>query len=446
VLLLARPSALKGDPLMNFTSLKKLARAPEARLKLRTILTGGAFAGIPKPDIIVDAIFGIGFSGKVNGLQEKAVEWINWQRAFVAAVDIPSGVNATTGEVGNISVRADLTVTMASAKIGHYVGSGRESSGEVAVVDISIPLFSGIPRKDPTFRVTRADVAAALPSRPLTAHKYSVGKVLMIAGSRNFTGAAYMSAQSAMRSGVGAVVLGLPVSIHQLMAKKLTEVILLPLPETSSGTIARSAVGQIRERLSWADTVVIGPGLSRNDETDSLVLELLSSLDRPVVLDADGLNAVATDTAVLRRRRAPTVLTPHAGELSRLTGESAAEIERIRIEAAREAAARFGCVVVLKGAPTVTADRTGGVYVNPTGNPGMATIGSGDMLTGLLAGLMAQGMQGAPAAWCAVYLHGRAGDLAAAQLGQRSLLALDILHSIPAAIMDTEGRVARSSD
>jgi NAD(P)H-hydrate epimerase len=262
--------------------------------------------------------------------------------------------------------------------------------------------------------------------------------VFVLAGSRNFTGAPAMCAQAALVSGAGAVVLGVPRSIHATLASRLTEVIIEPLAETSDGTIAESAGADIWKRVEWADTVVIGPGLSRQAETDKLILSLVASIQKPLILDADGLNAAATDVSVFNSRKGETVLTPHSGELGRLTGIGAAQIEVSRVESARAAARRFGGVVVLKGAPTATADAGGDVYLNSTGNPGMATIGAGDVLTGLIAGLRAQGMTSLEAAYSGVFIHGLAGDLGATRRGERSLLALDILEHVPSALVRLE--------
>jgi NAD(P)H-hydrate epimerase len=363
---------------------------------------------------------------------------INRREAFVAAVDIASGVSASDGAVADIAVKADLTVAMGLAKIGHYVGPGADHAGKVVVAEISIP--AGILAMDgpAAYRVTAADVTAALPRRPRVAHKYSVGKVFVLAGSRNFTGAPALCAQAGLVSGAGAVILGVPRSVHPMLARKLTEVIIEPLDETPEGTIALSAEEGIRKRIDWADAVVIGPGLSRNPETDRLVQSLLPSLEKPLVLDADGLNAVASDPALLTARAGETILTPHAGELGRLTQQHASEIESRRVESSRSAAAKFRAVVVLKGNPTATADPDGNVFLNSTGNPGMATIGSGDVLTGLISGLRAQGMTAREAAYGGVFVHGLAGDLGAQELGQRSLLALDILKHIPAALRKVE--------
>ncbi len=433
--LLARKGEVKGDAKVNLDALR--AMVPLVRGSLKIVEGAGArqLAAAPPADVAVDAIFGTGFTGAARGISAQAIEFLNEQRGLVASVDIPSGVNADNGAVEGPAVKAALTVAMGLAKRGHYLAEGRELSGEVVVADISIP--KGVIRsaRGGTFRAESADVGGLLPRRPLRAHKYSVGKILVLGGSRKFTGAPCMSALGALRAGAGAVVLGFPKSIHTVLARKLTEVILEPLEETSVGTLSREAIDEIRDRARWADAVAVGPGLSRNEETDELVLQLLAELTVPVVIDADGLTAITADMEALKRRKGETILTPHAGELARLTGTTAAAIESDRLSAARNAARRLRSTVVLKGAPTVTALPDGTAYVNSTGNPGMATIGTGDVLTGMIVSLLAQGMDSGPAACAGVFLHGRAGDLAASHFGERSLLATDLLDQIPAAFL-----------
>jgi NAD(P)H-hydrate epimerase len=435
VVLLSKGEDLKGDARTNYVIARHMA-GPQ--LDIAEFSEPSELEGLPDADILVDAIFGTGFSGDVSGIFRTAIERINSRRWYVAAVDIPSGVSAADGSVGNIAVNASLTVAMGLAKIGHYVGAGADHAGKVVIAEISIPSTLFRPSGPACYRIHASDVSARLPVRPRRANKYSVGKVFVLAGSRNFTGAPAMCAQAALVSGAGAVVLGVPRSIHATLASRLTEVIIEPLAETSDGTIAESAGADIWKRVEWADTVVIGPGLSRQAETDKLILSLVASIQKPLILDADGLNAAATDVSVFNSRKGETVLTPHSGELGRLTGIGAAQIEVSRVESARAAARRFGGVVVLKGAPTATADAGGDVYLNSTGNPGMATIGAGDVLTGLIAGLRAQGMTSLEAAYSGVFIHGLAGDLGATRRGERSLLALDILEHVPSALVRLE--------
>ena len=433
-LLLAGKSPVTGDARANLDALRGMTALRGSGVRFAEVRTARALSAGRDAVIIVDAILGTGFSGEVRGLYRDAIDWINRQGSFVASVDIPSGVDASTGEVQGAAVRAHLTVTMGLAKIGHYVGAGADMSGEVRVADISIPPALLRPGKDPAFRVQGIDVQRLLPVRPRTAHKYSVGKVLVIGGSRNFTGAPLLTAQAALRSGAGAVVLAIPQSIHTALARRLTEVIIAPQEETAGGSFALSAASALLERAAWADAVAIGPGLSRDDETMALVRQLARAIKKPLIVDADALFALAGETRALKKRTSDTILTPHTGEFGALAGMSAAEAEKRRVRAVREMAKEWKCIVALKGAPTVTAGPDGTVYVNPTGNPGMATIGSGDVLTGIVAGLRAQGIEGAAAAWSGVFLHGLAGDLASARLGERGMLATDILEAVPQAM------------
>ncbi|MCK5571712.1 MAG: NAD(P)H-hydrate epimerase, partial [Bacteroidetes bacterium] len=310
VVLLGQRAEVHGDARINLKSVEHLAKERRSGLRFREMKSGRALSSLRKPDIIVDAVFGTGFSGSVRGLQQRAIEWINAQRSFVAAVDIPSGVDPSSGSVGNVAVRADLTVTMGLAKIGHYLGSGCDHSGNVVIADIGIPEFVFRPERDQVYRVLDSDAAAVLPVRPRTAHKYSVGKVFVLAGSRSFTGAPAMCAESALRAGAGAVVLGSPRSIHPVLARKLTEVIVIPLEETGEGTVSSASRDEIDRRMDWADVVVDGPGMSRHPETDNLVVETVTRCPKPLVLDADGLNALGADPVFLKRRKSPTVLTP----------------------------------------------------------------------------------------------------------------------------------------
>jgi NAD(P)H-hydrate epimerase len=438
VFLLGRIRDVKGDARTNLRILLRLLSANTERLSFQELSERSRFPAVKSPAIVVDAIFGTGFSGEVTGLYKRAIEWVNRSSAYVVAVDIPSGVQGTTGSVSTTAIRANLTVTMALGKIGHYIGRGRDHTGELATTDIGIPKSILRSFRDQAYLVEKVDVRRMLPTRPLSAHKHSVGKVFVLAGSRGLTGAPFMCAQSVMKAGAGAVVLGVPRSLHLLLARKVTEVMVTPLEETTEGTIAHSAMKAIQEHIDWADVVVLGPGLSRQSETRKLLLHLLPMIDKKLVLDADGLYVVEQVKRFLRKRRRPAILTPHVGELSRITGEKGESIEEFRVSMARKFSKEFNSVLVLKGAPTVTGVPAGVTYLNSTGNPGMATAGSGDVLTGLISGLLGQGMSEEDAAVSGVYLHGLAGDKAAMRVGQKSMLALDILDFIPEAFKSIE--------
>ncbi len=275
-----------------------------------------------------------------------------------------------------------------------------------------------------------------LPQRAANAHKGDAGKVLVVAGSRNYAGAAALCTMGALRVGAGLVTLGLPKSLHAPMVEKLTESMFLVLPETKAGSLSASAFPQVLSAIEKSDAVAIGPGLSQETQTKSLVRELLPKIIKPLVIDADGLNALAEDIHLLRRRELPAILTPHPGEMARLIRLSAADVEKDRERIASEFAKKYGVVLVLKGHGTIVASYDGQSYVNETGNPGMASGGSGDVLTGVILGLLGQGLEWFDAARLGVYLHGLAADLMAKDRGEIGLIASDVAATIPLAIRE----------
>jgi len=442
VLLTGRKSELKGDAKINLDIIEKMIKGKDEGtvLELHEIINKGQLRRLGKADLIVDALLGTGMKGNVEGVMKDIIEWMNNSGIKTVAVDIPSGVNSDTGEVSNIAVKADFTVTMALRKRGLLLGKGREHSGKVYVADIGTPKFLLNTEKIKTHWVEAEDIATRLPKRPLDAHKHSCGKIFVLAGSRGLTGAAAMCSESAMRIGAGAVILGIPASLNPILEEKVTEVMTTPLRETSDATVSMKALPTINEYIKWADVLLIGPGLSRNKETQKLVLELIPTLDKPTVIDADGLNALAENLDVLKKAKADVILTPHYGELSRLIKLSAKEIELNRIEVARKVAAELKVVLILKGAPTVVAHPDGNVYINSTGNPGMATAGAGDILAGAVIGLLGQKLSTLDAAIAGVYLHGLAGDIAKEHLGEMSLMAMDIMRHLPAALARLRAR------
>jgi NAD(P)H-hydrate epimerase len=307
------------------------------------------------------------------------------------------------------------------------------------VADIGIPRVVLNRARTAASRVEAADVRALVPRRPLRVHKYTAGTALVIGGSRRYTGAPVMTAQAALVAGAGAVLLGIPAGIREIVAKRVLEVMLAPVPEHPEGGLGPASWDALREALDRADAVAAGPGLGLHPETRAFTVRLVEEVRVPLVLDADALTMLAEERSILRRRKHGTVLTPHTGELSRLTGENAAAIDADRVGAARRAARRFNAVVVLKGPGTVTASPEGRVVVNSTGNPAMATAGSGDVLTGLIASLAAQGVAPFEAAFAGVFLHGLAGDLAMGRRGGGTLVAGDISAEIPQALAALSG-------
>jgi NAD(P)H-hydrate epimerase len=344
-------------------------------------------------------------------------------------------VNATTGIAEGVAVRASATVTFGLLKSGLLLNDGRERSGHVTCVDIGLPSAVSGDRRLRTRMVQQGDLSVVLGPRPHRLHKYAAGKVLLIAGSKGYTGAATLAALSALRTGAGAVVVAHPEAIHPVLARKLTEPILQPLPSSSDGSFAPEALPAVLERCAWADAVVVGPGLGRSSSAAAFLEGLLDRCEKPTVIDADALTLMAE----FDRRRwygKDWILTPHAGEFGRLTGMTAEDAESDRVEAVRTLARRQRRTIVLKGSPTCTASPDGLVAVNSSGNAGMATVGSGDVLAGVIGGLCAQGSDAFTAAWSGVWLHGRSGDLAKGRYGGRSLLAGDLVGDLPQALRD----------
>lgn len=434
VVLLSPAAGLEGDARANYSILSRLARSHRDLLRIHR-LTPGLLGKLKNPDVIVDAIFGTGFAGEVKGAAAKAIDWMNAQSAPVVSVDIPSGVNGTTGIAASKAVRADRTVTFGLLKTGLLCNQGQDLAGEIHLVDIGIPPVVQKSKKLKTYLTEPFDVKAMLPQRASTAHKYSVGKVLVIAGSKGFTGAAYLSAKAALRAGAGAVMLATPETVYPILAKRLSEAIVTPLPATNEGSLSEESLHSLKDKLEWADVVVVGPGLTARAEALGVVRKIVTSYPGKLVVDADALRVIGElGLRKIAKLKAEFVLTPHAGELSRITGALSSQIETDRLEMARSGATAGRLALVLKGGPTATGLPDGRVFLNSTGNPGMATVGSGDVLAGMIGALWAQGMSGEDAAVSGVYLHGLAGDCAGEKLGERSIVAHDLIDYLPAAI------------
>ncbi len=431
VVLMGRADGLKGDARFNCELFRRLGGGIiESKGDEPPVPPGG------KPDLVIDALLGTGFTGVVQGGYASAVELINRTGAPVIAVDIPSGVEGDTGAVNGPAVQADVTVTFGLLKRGLLLPPGREAAGEVIVADIGIPP-AVVNRQDIRLNlVGEPDVRRAMPRRLPTAHKGDAGHVYIIAGSTGLTGAAAMAAKAAMRTGTGLVVVGVPRSLNPILEVKLDEAMTQPLAETAAGALSVEAFDEISPRLEWAQVVVIGPGLGRDPATSELIAKLLPVIDRPLVIDADGLNHLAEHPELLQALPEATILTPHPGEFARLTGLTTKRIRSDPVGAARQWALEWGATVVLKGSPTVTATADERVYINPTGNSGMATGGTGDVLTGVVAGLVAQGVDPRDAAWLGAYIHGAAGDRARETKGTYGLVAGDLVDYLPETMAD----------
>jgi len=396
-----------------------------------------------EPDLVVDAVIGTGAHGALpEAFRTALVEATASPRARVVALDLPTGLDADTGRaltVGGWVLRADLTVAFAHLKPAHVLEPGRAACGAIAVVDIGVEPAGDAGRvaTPPLELATPGALEALVPRRAPDAHKGDAGRVLVVGGSRGLAGAVALSGLSALRAGAGLVTVALPASIEPLVKPAMLEVMTLPLPDRGAGALGPEARVAILAHAETAQVLAAGPGLSRGAGSAELARRLIAESPVPVVLDADGLNACAgraDELFAAGARRAALVVTPHVGEMARLSGLEAPAIDAGRLDVARRFARAWDAVVVLKGAPTVVAAPDGRATVNATGNPGMATAGMGDVLTGAVAGFIAQGLLPYDAARLAVFVHGLAADLAHGDVGPLGLVAGDVMTRLPRAI------------
>lgn len=417
------PVKLSGDAKINFEAAAKLdipMIEPETGEDLE-------FEGY---DLVVDAMFGTGLERKVTGLFAEAIELLNQTELPVLALDLPSGVNADTGAELGIALDATFTITFQCGKPGLYLEPGRKHAGEVHIVPISLPISADDALKATYFLPEHDDAATLFPERPANSHKGNYGKLLLIAGSKGMSGAARLAAGAALRCGAGLVMVATPECVRSEVTRQ-PELMTVGLPETAGGCISYAAKEKLEPLLKWADAVAVGPGLGQDAETAHLLNDILASNKR-LVIDADGLNLIAAHH-LQDKLPANAILTPHPGELERLCGTSLPTVHE-RIAAAREFARQHQVVVHVKGSSSATVTTDGKVYVNTTGNPGLATGGSGDVLAGIVGALCAQGIPAGACAWGGAYVHGLAADIAADVLGEVSLLPSDVIAHLPAAI------------
>ena len=427
-LVFVKEDRLSPECLTQFRTAKKWG----VPLEFRTRITGADLHSA----LVVDAMLGTGLNKNVAGVMADAIEFLNASGSPVISVDIPSGISSDSGQAMGVAVRASFTVTFGLPKRGHLLYPGAEYSGRLFVDDIGFPrdlLWSDELKVE---LLEKGPVSSLISERPKYSHKGDYGHVLIVAGSRGKTGAAFMSARACMRTGAGLVTVGVPESLAGTVQGRLTEEMTLPLPDRGDGTLSVKAADVILSFLSQKATVLaIGPGTGVSPESENILAEIIQSSRAPLVIDADGLNSIR-DRTLFGKAHAPVILTPHPGEMVRLLqGGSAlrAAIEKDRINRAIEFARESGTYLVLKGVPTIIAEPGGAAFVNPTGNPGMATAGAGDVLTGMISSLLAQGSAPLHAAQLGVFMHGLAGDLAAQEKGMHSLIASDIIDSLSAA-------------
>ena len=383
-------------------------------------------------DVIIDAIFGTGLSREVAGIYRDVIRLINRSQKKVVSIDIPSGINGDTGQVMGEAVRSDYTVTYGLPKFGNMLYPGFEYCGKLYVSHISFPpsLYNMDSLK------VRINEPVELPPRDKDTHKGSCGKALFIAGSSGYLGAPYFSALSFLKAGGGLSYLATPRSISPFLASKGSEIVFIPQKETGSGSLSLESKEELLELSRGVNIVVMGPGLSLNEETQELVRELARRIETPLLIDGDGITAIAGEVKLIKQRKAETILTPHSGEMSRITGMETGKVNEDKINVLQRTARELGAIIVLKGAHSLTGYPDETVYINPSGNPGMATAGSGDALTGAIAAMYGLGLPLQDAVRTGVFMHGLSGDLAAREKGEDGITAQDILDYLPRAVKD----------
>ncbi len=392
-------------------------------------------AALAGADLVVDALLGTGIAGPARETTAAVIEAINAGGRPVLALDVPSGALSDTGALPGPAVAAHATATFAGYKRSLLQHPAAARAGRVTVIPIGIPAQE-VGRGIDTFLLEADDIRPHFRARAGDAHKGSFGHVLVVAGSLGKTGAAALAGLAALRSGAGLSTIAVPASQQPVVAGLAMEPMTEALAETAGGALARGARPRILELAERVDAVALGPGLSLDPETQALVRELVVEVARPMVLDADALTALAGHLDLLARAAAPRILTPHPGEMARMIGVTVPAVQADRIEAVRAFATRHRAVIVLKGAGSCIGAPDGRAFVNPTGNPGMATGGSGDVLTGITGAFLARGMAALDALLSAVYLHGRAGDIARDRRGEEGMIAGDLLESVPAALRE----------
>ncbi len=426
-----------GEAKFRGAARSNLEIASRLPLEVRQVESAAAIKSeIMHSRVLVDALLGTGLDREVSGLYRDLIQLLNDSGKMILSLDIPSGVNGDTGEVMGAAVRAACTVTFGLPKIGNLLYPGYSLGGKLYLSHISFPPALHSENSLPI----QTNDRLTLPVRPADAHKGSMGKALFIAGAANYYGAPYFASHSFLKAGGGYAWLATPRQVAPFVAQQATGVIMLPQRETAAGSLALDNRQQLLEQAQMANFVVIGPGLTLNEETQQLVRELAAGITGPLLIDGDGLAAFAGNLPLIRQRPGATILTPHPGEMARLTGKPLAYIAGNRIPALQEAARASGALVVLKGAHSLIGAPDGRVFINLSGNPGMATPGSGDVLAGTVAAMSGLGLPLEEAVRKGVFVHGLAGDLAATDKGEDGITAQDILDYLPPALkQDREG-------
>jgi len=436
VLLLASKGEVRGDAAVN------LKKAEKIGIKVNEVCSPKGWKlqkeKISQATLLVDAIFGTGLVKPAQGLYVDVIEEINKSKAYKIAVDIPSGLSSDTFQIIGPCVRADLTVTLAAPKVSQVFPPAEEYVGELVVADIGVPssLFD-----DEKLKLELVEKKTILPyfrRRRKDTHKGTYGHLFIVSGSLGKTGAAAMAGKAALKMGAGLVTVGTPESCLPIVARSMDELMTEPLAETQEKTISHEALKKVLSLLEGKDALMIGPGISTNKSTAEFVLSLMPKINVPSVVDADALNILASKPETIKSLRQPAVLTPHPGEFARLLNISTREVVERKLELAPQFAEEYGVYLVLKAYRTITATPEGKVFINPTGNPGMATAGSGDVLSGMIASMIVQEKNLLGAVLAAIYIHGLSGDIGAKKLGEKALTAGDIIRYLPSGLRRLE--------
>lgn len=429
VFLLAQSSEVKGDASANLELLAPM-NIPVVEIPDQDSFSRHQTA-MRHHDIWVDAILGIGLQSDVKGFFKEIIDFINHSNKPVFSVDIPSGLNSDTAHPCGVCVHANATATFAFAKTGHILYPGAHYTGNLAVIDIGIPPHIADNVRPKQYLLTPDIIRTAIQPRSPDTHKGDTGHLLVVAGSPGKTGAAAMAAISAMRAGAGLVTLGIPASLNAILEVQVVEGMTHPLPETGAGILGDASFSTIMNLLSDKQCLAIGPGIGTALETRTLIHRIVQESTKPIVIDADGLNSLVGHTDMLKELTVPVILTPHPGEMARIVNTTAGDVQNDRISCARSFSEKFKTHVILKGAKTVIAHPDGTVFINQTGNSGMASGGMGDVLTGIISGFITQGYSPQSASHIGTYLHGAAADALAEKSGPIGFLATEVMDEIP---------------
>ncbi len=432
ILLIGKMADVEGDAKINLDIAVKMGI--EVRDSLMDV---SAVEGeVRSAGLLVDALLGTGLTKEVEGFYAEVIDAINMSDSPIVSLDIPSGLDASTGRVLGTTVEADLTVTFCLPKIGCILYPGADYVGDLILADIGAPIDLLEDRDLKTSIILEEDAAELILPRDEESHKGSYGHLLLVAGSRGKTGAAVLAADAAMRGGAGLVTLAAPASLDDILENKLTEVMTEPVAEEENGFFTEGAATDILKQLEGKSTLVLGPGISRKKETGQMIRHILGKLSVPAVIDADALWHLSGTLELIKDSKASLILTPHPGEMARLLRISAAEVQADRLGISKRFAAEYGCYLILKGARTIIASPSGEAFINSTGNAGMASGGTGDVLAGLIGALLCQGCSPLESSIAGVWIHGEAGDKAAEEKGAAGLIASDIIEKIPEVMKD----------